>query len=126
MEEMITQCSEMMNEMSAMMDSNMMGSGTMMDGMMGGMMSMGSGGMMNGMMQGGMMNGFMAFWMISGWLVLIGILVVIVLGVVWVVKRADKTTQPDETPLTTLKRRYAAGEIDADQFEKMKVQVSEG
>jgi len=49
------------------------------------------------------------------------------LAMVWAFRRPVRAVdQPGETLLTILKRRYAAGEIDADQFEKMKVQIGEG
>jgi putative membrane protein len=57
-------------------------------------------------------------------LVLIGI----VLVVVWIVSSGDSlsTRRPpggnrgEETPLDILKKRYARGEIDRDQYEQMK------
>ena len=108
MEEMIAECTQMMNSMNSMMGDGMMG-------MMG-----------SGMMPGGMMGGTMTPWWVLSWLLIIGLLVVIGLIIVWAVRRSGGTGQPGETPLTILKRRYAAGEIDAAQFEKMKVQISEG
>lgn len=101
MEEMIAECTQMMNSMNSMMG----------DGMMGG-----------GMMSGSMITP----WWILGWLLVIAVIAAIGLAIVWTVRRPGSTDQPGETPLTILKRRYAAGEIDAGQFEKMKVQISEG
>lgn len=109
MEEMIAECTQMMNSMNSMMGDGMMG-------MMGG-----------GMMSGGMMGGnVITPWWILGWLLVIAVIAVIGLAIVWTIRRSGRADQAGDTPLTILKRRYAAGEIDADQFEKMKVQVSEG
>jgi len=56
-------------------------------------------------------------WM---WLWWIGGLVALLL-VVWVVARAAGTAGParsEESPETVLKRRYARGEIDRDEYER--------
>lgn len=96
MEEMIASCMEMMNGMG---------------GMMGG-----------GMMQGGTM---VSLWVL-GWLLVIGVIAAIVLAAVWTARRlAVPAPQQTETPLTILRRRYAAGEIDAEQFQKMKTHLGE-
>lgn len=109
MEEMIAECTQMMNSMNSMVGDGMMG-------MMGG-----------GMMSGGTMgNNIITPWWILGWLLVIAAIAAIGLAIVWTMRRPNRADQPGDTPLTILKRRYAAGEIDADQFEKMKVQVSEG
>jgi putative membrane protein len=108
MEEMIAECTQMMNSMNSMMGEGMMG-------MMGG-----------GMTPGGMMGSTMAPWWILGWLLVIAVIAAIGLAIVWTVRRPGGVDQPGTTAMTILKRRYAAGEIDADQFEKMKVQISEG
>lgn len=110
MEEMIAECTQMMNSMNGMMGEGMMG-------MMGG-----------GMMPGGMMGGNMITpWWILGWLLVIAVIAAIGLGIVWTFRRpARAVEQRGDTPLTVLKRRYAAGEIDADQFEKIKAQIGEG
>jgi uncharacterized membrane protein len=115
MEEMIAECRQMMNSMNNMMGDGMMG--MMGDNMM-------QGGMMGGsMMEGGTLTGVMTPWWILGWLLVIGAIVAMGLVVVWAFRRPGRADQPGDTPLTILKRRYAAGEIDAAQFEKMKVQI---
>lgn len=106
MEEMFAQCTEMMEEMGPMM-------GQMMDG----------GGMMGGMMDGMMGSGMMATWMILSWILLLALVVAVALAIVWMMRRLRPAEQPIETPYMILKRRYAAGEIDAEQFEKMKYQL---
>lgn len=105
MEEMIDECTQMMNSMNSMMENGMMG---MMDG---------------GMMDGGMMGmmGMMIPWLILGLLLIIAVIV----AIVWALRNPQRKRQLEDTPLTILKRRYAGGEIDAAQFEKMKVQISE-
>lgn len=104
MEEMIAECTQMMSSMDGMM--GMMGGNTMQGNMMG--------------------SNIITPWWILGWLLVITVIAAIGLAIVWTVRRPGRVDQPGDTPLTILKRRYAAGEIDADQFEKMKVQISEG
>ncbi len=103
MEEMIAECTQMMNSMN-----NMMGNG-----------------MMSGMMQGRMMGSTMTPWWILGWLLVIAVIIALGLAVVWTLRRPGNAVQPGDTSLTILKRRYAAGEIDAEQFEKIKHQLAE-
>ena len=85
----------------------------------------------NGMMDGGMMNCMMGFGMTGGMmalglLLLIGLIVAVVLIVVWTVRRTGESSQPAESPQEILKRRYARGEIDSEQYERMKRQLNEG
>ena len=109
MEEMIAECTQMMTSMNSMMGNGMMG-------MMG-----------SGMMQGGMTgNSLVTPWWVLSWLLVIGLIVVMGLGIVWAVRRSGRTEQPGgDTPLVILKRRFAAGEIDTEQFEMMKHQLAE-
>jgi putative membrane protein len=63
------------------------------------------------------MGGFMAGWMVLWGLLAVALLILAVVGTVWLVKNltSDKPRagQPwDEE----LRRRYAAGEIDRDEF----------
>ena len=104
MEGMIEQCTQMMSSMNNMMED----------------------GMMNGMRQGGMIGGMMTPWGTLGWLLIIGVVVALALGIIWVAQRSSRPDQPGDTPLIILKRRYAAGEIDSQQFEEMKSQLAEG
>ena len=85
-------------------------------------------GMMDGMMGGGMMG-----WMVLGWLLTLVVLVALVVAIVWAIGRAvgnfrspgAASERPANTALDILKRRYAQGEIDAEQYERMKRQIEE-
>lgn len=68
---------------------------------------------MSGVGMGGMM-----LWMVVWGLVGVAILVLVVLGIVWAVGR-DRETRGRlgaDSAEEILKRRYAAGEIDEDEF----------
>ncbi|UGY93635.1 SHOCT domain-containing protein [Streptomyces gobiensis] len=81
-------------------------------------------GWMNGMMGGGMGPWMMIVW----WLGVLIFLALAVTGLVWLVRSltggpgarrpADQETKPadQETPREILRRRYAAGEIDEDEY----------
>jgi putative membrane protein len=61
--------------------------------------------------------GWMGAWMWLGWIVGLGLLVLLV----WAVARAaGSPTAPrqDDSPETILKRRYASGEIDREEYER--------
>ena len=79
-----------------------------------------------GMMDGGMM-GMMGGWMLLWALVGIALLVVVVLAAVWLVKHRAPT-QPDASPSAKelLHRRYAAGEIDREEYLRMQRDLSGG
>lgn len=68
-------------------------------------------------------------WMI--WLWLLGGALLLGLGagavalVVWAVRRSPGSAPPTESALEVLKRRYARGEISAEQFDTMKRQLAE-
>ena len=75
-----------------------------------------------GMMGPGMMGGYGSMFLVS-------IFIIIVLGlIIWAVVNAtqksggssDATDYKAETPLDILKRRYAQGEIDKEEFETKK------
>lgn len=67
----------------------------------------------------GMMSGGMAAWMAVWTVLLLGLLA---FGTTWLVRRglrpADRPRQPalEDTPTEILRRRYAAGEIDEDEY----------
>lgn len=66
-------------------------------------MMMGSGGVL------------MMLFMILFW---VGVVVLVVLGIRWLRRRHDDRPRSSESPLEILRRRYAAGEIDQEEFEK--------
>jgi mono/diheme cytochrome c family protein len=75
----------------------------------------------NEMMGDGMMGGMMILcWVLGGLLV-----AALVAALIWVIRRSSQARPPVETPLTILERRYAQGEIDSEQFETMRRQLSE-
>ncbi len=71
--------------------------------------------MMNYGYYGGMMDGF-------GWVWMVLLLAVVIALVAWGMRTGfwsrDRATEP--TPLEILRRRYAAGEITAPEFEQAK------
>jgi putative membrane protein len=75
-------------------------------------------------MMGGMMGGGMGVGMIFVWIFWLLILAAIVYVVVRLLRQSGAQPQSAETPLTILKRRYAAGEIDQTQYETLKSQLS--
>ena len=92
-----------------------------------------------GIMDGGMMGmmGMMGGWMLLWGLVGIALLVVAVLAAIWLVKqrtpaRPDAASrgpgQRGEAPSAQelLRRRYAAGEIDREDYLRMQRDLSEG
>jgi putative membrane protein len=56
--------------------------------------------------------GYYGFW----WIIAIAIII----GIVWAIARTNRSAMPrGDSPEAILKRRYASGEIDKDQYEKM-------
>jgi putative membrane protein len=53
-------------------------------------------------------------WMMTGWSI---VWVLIVLGMIWVVLRSSGMGQSD-SPEGVLKRRYAHGDIDREEYER--------
>ena len=53
-------------------------------------------------------------WMALWWLVGIALFV----ALVWMLVRATSPARPDESPETILRRRYASGEIDTEEFDR--------
>lgn len=74
-------------------------------------MMMGSGGVL-------MMLVMILFW--------VGVVALVVLGIRWLWRQeAGSHTRSADEPLTILQRRYAAGEIDHDEFESRRRSLSE-
>ena len=56
-------------------------------------------------------------WMWLGWLIGLGVLLLLI----WVIARAaasPDTPRNEESPETILKRRYARGEVDEQEYER--------
>ncbi len=61
-----------------------------------------------------------------GWILNLLFWALLIAGALWLGRRllgGSATVTSRETPLETLKRRYAAGEIGRDDFERMKREV---
>lgn len=71
--------------------------------------------------------GWMIFGMFFSSLLFIGFIVTVVLGIIWLARQSGQSrpsTPATESPEEILKRRYAQGEITAEQFEAMKRQLN--
>ncbi len=98
-----------------MMSGGMMGRGAAASGMME------SGGYGAGEMSGGNMMGFP---FMGGWLGMALVWIIVGAGFVWLIQRARGAQRSSAAdPLTTLKQRYARGEISAEEFEQMKKNI---
>ncbi len=67
-------------------------------------------------------NGFPIFGgavMMIFWVLVLGAIIWAVVYVARNAKRSNSVTRPAESPLDILKRRYAAGEINKEQFDQM-------
>lgn len=62
---------------------------------------------------------------ILGGLLLLGVIALVAYAVVRATRGSGDSNAPGETSLTILERRYARGEISAEQFETMKRQLSQ-
>ena len=80
------------------------------------------GAMMGAMGSWGMGYGFFS-WLI-GLLFWIAIIAGIVLLVRWLIDQGKLKGQPQDSALDILKKRYARGEIDREQFENMKRELT--
>lgn len=60
--------------------------------------------------------GWMGFWMVFGWIIGLAVLILLV----WIVARAagGPPGRAEETPEQILKRRYARGEMDREDYER--------
>lgn len=65
-------------------------------------------------------NFFGGGWMMFFWWFII---IVLVIFVIWSVMNSGQNNQRKETPMEILKRRYANGEIDEEEFQKRKKEL---
>ncbi len=77
------------------------------------------------MMPGWMMSGWGMGYGLFGWLIMflfwILIIAAVVLGVRWFIDQGKlKGSSVEETPIDILKKRYASGEIDKEEFKTMR------
>ena len=77
------------------------------------------------MMPGWMMSGWGMGFGLFGWLMMLLFWILLIVGVVLVVRWFISEGKPkglwtEETALDSLKKRYARGEIDKEQFETVK------
>ena len=75
-----------------------------------------------------MMNDGGSMWFGGGFMWIFWILLIVI--VVWIVKEisgtgANNKSSSDETPLQILKKRYARGEIDEEEYERRKKELEE-
>ena len=80
------------------------------------------------MMGGGMMGGMMGGWMILWWVLAVAVLALAVVGIAVLLRSTDRrpaaTTWQRETAVDILRRRFAAGEIDEDEFQRRSAALS--
>jgi putative membrane protein len=87
------------------------------------------GGMMDGgMMDGGMMDmmsGMMGAWMVLWALIGLALLALVVVATVWLAKRISPGQSPSSAGVDEiLRRRYAAGEINQEDYLRMRDELS--
>jgi len=73
---------------------------------------------------GNMMGGFGWLGMAIFW---IAVIVIIALVIKWLLQQGKTETRrpsPDESPIEVLKKRYATGEINKEEFEQKKKDLS--
>jgi putative membrane protein len=61
-------------------------------------------------------------WMFGGfmWLFWIAVLVALFFFIKWLIQQKPGSQKPEENALEVLKKRYAKGEIDKEEFEQKK------
>ena len=62
---------------------------------------------------------------LAGLVLALAILGLAMMALIWTLLRAARPTLNNESPLDILQRRYARGELSAEQFETMKRQLIE-
>ncbi len=87
------------------------------------------GGGMSQMMGMGMGSG-MGMWMILWWLIGLAVLVLAVLGIIWLVRKqgGSAAAQPSRQGAAeeVLRRRYATGELDEEEYLRRLAVLSDG
>lgn len=76
----------------------------------------------------GHMDGDWGWWMLAGWLWMVAFWGLVIWGIVVLVQRFGGGQEPkrgDDDPLTILQRRYASGEIDTEEFDRMRQRLRE-
>ena len=77
-----------------------------------------------GMMGSGMMGGFTMFLMPVFWVVITGLIIWLVVAALQGSGASDSTANKADSPMEILKRRYAQGEIDKEEYEAKKKDLS--
>ena len=74
------------------------------------------------MMNNGMMGGGMGFWMVFNMIFWLLIIIGIIFLIFWAVNKFRESEQKpeEESALEILKKRYARGEINKEEFEEKK------
>lgn len=67
------------------------------------------------------MMGWMLIWAVLG----VTLIVVIVLGAVWLIRRTDARPGRADSPEEILRRRFAAGGIDEDEYFRLQADLRE-
>jgi putative membrane protein len=69
------------------------------------------------------MDGDWGWWMVVGWFWMVAFWGIVIWGVVALVQRSNRQEPPaprEDDALTILERRYARGELSAEEFEGMR------
>jgi len=101
MDAMFQQCTQMMNQMSGMMGSGMMGSAPAIGTVV-----------------------WASPWYWFGWVFILALLVLLIAAVVWMIRATRRSAPAPETALNILQRRLARGDVSAEQFETIKRQIT--
>ncbi len=67
------------------------------------------------------MMGWMLIWALAG----VALLVAIVLGTIWLIRRGGGSADRVDSPEEILRRRFAVGEIDEDEYFRLRADLRE-